>query len=87
MEFVNPGYWGVAAGGSSQNINTLFAQRDRDECVDNSTINGFNPTQDVLDFSVKAWGTGALVNGLTAENAGAALVHVAAGLLLLPERL
>ena len=79
-EFVNPGYWGVAAGGSSQNIDTLFATGHGYECgSDNSTINGFNPTQDVLDFSAKAWGTGALVNGLTADTGGA-LIHVGAGL-------
>ena len=78
LEFVNPGYWGVAAGGSSQNIDTLFAT-GTGTSASNSTINGFNPTQDVIDFSTKAWGTGALVNGLTAVTGGA-LIHVGAGL-------
>ena len=55
FQFVNPGWWGVAAGGSSKDILALFAN-GTGTSLDNSTLTGFVPNQDFLDFSVKAWG-------------------------------
>ena len=63
FEFANPGWWGIPAGGSSANIETLFAN-GTGTSADNSTLTNFVPTQDFLDFSVKAWNTGTFVLGL-----------------------
>ena len=38
VEFVNPGWWGVAAGGASQNINALFTAWDRVRAQGTQTI-------------------------------------------------
>mgnify|MGYP005810060649 CR=1 FL=1 len=70
FEFANPGMWGIAAGGSSQAIDTLLPTNGTGTSADNSTINNFAMAQDVLDFSGQAWGSGALVLGLTADTAG-----------------
>jgi len=78
LEFVNPGWWGIAAGGSSQYINTLLAD-GKGVSTDQSTLNNFSTALDFLDFSTSAWGAGAQVNGLSFDN-GAAIGHVAGGL-------
>ena len=63
FEFANPGWWGIPAGGSSAKIETLLAN-GTGTSADNSTLTNFVPTQDFLDFSVKAWNTGTFVLGL-----------------------
>lgn len=93
IELVNPGWWGIAAGGSSNQISTgagtVFPTPGTGTSADQSTLTGFVPgsaltPQDILDFAVSAWGTGAsgglTVFGLTAENAaGTALVTATGG--------
>jgi hypothetical protein len=93
IELVNPGWWGIAAGGSSNQISTgagtVFPTPGTGTSADQSTLIGFVPgsaltPQDILDFAVSAWGTGAsgglTVFGLTAENAaGTALVTASGG--------
>jgi hypothetical protein len=77
LQFVNPGWWGVAAGGSSNDILALFPD-GTGTSLDNSTLTGFVPNQDFLDFSVSAWGgPNVFVNGLSADT-GAAVVNVKA---------
>ena len=55
QEFVNPGWWGVAAGGSSTIINVLFAD-GTGTSLHNSTLTNFIPTLDVLDFFYRRLG-------------------------------
>lgn len=93
FEFANPGWWGIAAGGSSTRIDdgggagTLFpspplkagpiAAIGGGTSDDNSTLTNYNPTQDFLDFSVKAWSTAGLIGfGLT-QDTGAGLANAA----------
>jgi len=78
LDFVNPGWWGVAAGGSSNNINVLFAD-GQGTSLDNSTLNNFVATQDFLDFSGQAWGgaNAGFVRGLTADFGPGGLFNVA----------
>jgi hypothetical protein len=75
LQFVNPGWWGVGAGDTPKDILGLNFN-GTGTSVDNSTLNGFVPGQDFLDFSVSAWGGPSFpVNGLTADT-GAALVNI-----------
>ena len=72
-EFVNPGWWGIAAGGSS-NLISVVAGNGVGTSLDQSTLTNFNPGLDFLDFSVKAWADPAgnpLVKGLSADNGAA----------------
>jgi hypothetical protein len=75
FQFVNPGWWGVAAGDSSKEIDTLVPS-GTGTSLDNSTLTGFVPNQDFLDFSVSAWGgPDVFLIGLSADT-GADLVNV-----------
>jgi hypothetical protein len=93
FEFANPGWWGIGAGGSSTRIDdfaaappalflsppagTLAVGTGLGTSDSQSTLTNYNPTQDFLDFSVKAWSTAGLIGfGLTADSAGA-LVNAA----------
>jgi hypothetical protein len=86
FEFANPGWWGIAANGSSTRIDdggggtTLFPTppiavgTGAGTSADQSTVNNFNvttATSDVLDFSVQAWSTAGLIGfGLTQDTGG-----------------
>ena len=67
-EFVNPGYWGVAAGGSSTNINVLFPANGAGTSAGQLDGQWLQPSgRTSLTSLSSAWGTGAKVNGLTAD--------------------
>jgi hypothetical protein len=80
FEFANPGWWGLATGAPSTRIDDgagLFPGTSGGTSNSQSTLTNYNPTQDFLDFSVKAWSTAGLIGfGLTADN-GVALVNAA----------
>jgi hypothetical protein len=80
FEFANPGWWGLATGAPSTRIDDgagLFPGLNGGTSNSQSTLNNYNPTQDFLDFSVKAWSTAGLIGfGLTADSGGA-LVNAA----------
>ena len=81
FETANPGWWGVVPGTPSAQLDTLVLNGGTTgvgTSADQATINNFNPGTDVLDFSVKAWGSTAFVNGLTQDTPGV-LAHAAAG--------
>jgi hypothetical protein len=71
-ELVNPGWWGISAGGASTPIDSgLFAAATgAGTSADNSTLNGFVANQDFLDFSAAAW------SGLLTADQGGTLVNV-----------
>ena len=75
LEFVNPGWWGIGAGGASINIDSLATGTGTS--LSESTLTGYLPGQDFLDFSSQAWKGNQVaggVEGLTFDT-GAALGH------------
>jgi hypothetical protein len=85
FEATNPGWWGIAAGGSSTLIDdgqfgSLFPAAAPGAgfgtSASQSTVTNFNAGLggDVLDFTAHAWGTGGLIIGLT-QDTGAGLVN------------
>lgn len=95
FEFANPGWWGLGTAAPSTRIDDgggvgLFPGvaigTGGGTSADNSTLTNYNPTQDFLDFSVKAWSTAGLIGfGLTQDTvAGLANAAPAASLTGLP---
>jgi hypothetical protein len=88
FEFANPGWWGLGTAAPSTRIDDgagLFPGANGGTSNSQSTLTNYNPTQDFLDFSVKAWSTAGLIGfGLTQDSGALANAAPSASLTGLP---